>query len=448
LERHVVILGNGIAGTTAARHVRKAGQDRITLISDESDEFFSRTALMYVYMGHMTLEQIRPYDAAFWSRNRIGLLRALVVRVDPARKRLHLADGAELPYDVLVLATGSRSNRPGWPGEELHGVQGLYGLEDLERMERDTAGVERAVVVGGGLIGVEMAEMLRSRGIAVTFLVREAEWMDFAFPPEEARMIGRHIREHAVDLRLGAELERIVGDDAGQVRAVVTRDGAELPCGFVGLTVGVGPNVAVLRGSGIECDRGVLVDELLRTSVEDVYAVGDCAQLRRPAPGRRAVEPVWYAGRAMGRTVARTICGQPTPYDPGIWFNSAKFFDLEWQVYGDVPPRPGPGVEELYWEHPAGRRAIRIRHLAGDGAVTGFNLMGIRYRHERCERWIAERRGIRDVLQQLGAANFDAELEPQYEAEVVAAYNRLHPDRPLTLRRRRGLGKLFARSAS
>lgn len=451
MAKRIVVLGNGIAGITAARQIRKRSNDSITVISKESDHFFSRTALMYVYMGHLTYEQTKPYEDDFWRRNRIELMRAWVEQIDPERRRLEIRDGEPLEYDVLVLATGSRSNKFGWPGEDLPGVQGLYSLQDLERMERDTGNIGRAVVVGGGLIGVETAEMLGSRGIPTTFLVREPNWMSFAFPAEESTMIGRHILDHGIDVRFATELERIEPGANGRVSRVVTTAGEKIEAGFVALTVGVSPNIGFLDGSGIECDRGVLVDAQLKTSVPGVFAIGDCAQLREPAAGRRPVEPLWYTGRAMGQTVARTICGEPTEYAQGIWFNSAKFFDLEWQVYGQLPAQLPEGESEIFWQHPHEPKAIRIRYRTEDESVRAFNLIGIRYRHETCHRWIDERRPLRHVLENLGAANFDPELYREYESELVACYNRSHPDRPLRLRLRRGLSgwvRLLRRSAA
>lgn len=441
--RQIVILGNGIAGITAARHVRKLSDHEITVVSSESDHFFSRTALMYIYMGHMTYEHIKPYEDWFWEKNRIKLVRAHAEAIETDKKQLRLAGGRHLPYDSLLIATGSKSNKFGWPGQDLHGVQGLYSLQDLEQMETSTRGVRRAVVVGGGLIGVEMAEMLHSRGIAVTFLVREPSWMNFVFPAEESVMVNRHLHSRGIDLRLATELDRILPDERGRARAVVTKTGEEIPCQFVGLTVGVSPNVGFLAGSGIECDRGVLTDEYLRTSVPDVYAAGDCVELRTPKPGRRPIEPLWYTGRIMGETVAKTLCGEPTEYDPGIWFNSAKFFDLEYQVYGDVPAKPREGEATLYWEHPQGEKSIRIHHRTADGAVLGFNLMGVRYRHEVCDEWIRSGRPLRWVVENLGVANFDPEFYTQHEVDLLEVYNRQHPESPIKLRRKRGLRGLF-----
>ncbi|MDY7092891.1 MAG: NAD(P)/FAD-dependent oxidoreductase, partial [Acidobacteriota bacterium] len=131
------------------------------------------------------------------------------------------------------------------------------------------------------------------------------------------------------------------------------------------------------------------------------------------------------------------------------WFNSAKFFDLEWQVYGTVPSELPEDQETLYWEHEDGERALRINYRREDQAVQGFNLMGIRYRHALCEQWIEEERPLPAVLENLGAANFDPEIYRQYENRLVELYNRRHPDRPVKLRRKRGLaGFLRLRRAS
>ncbi|MFN4081489.1 MAG: NAD(P)/FAD-dependent oxidoreductase [Saprospiraceae bacterium] len=441
---NIVIIGNGIAGTNAARHIRKRNSDcRIVIISEESLQPFSRTALMYIYMGHLRLRDTYLYEDWFWDKNRIERVLGRVTGVDTALKMIHLSDGSEMTYDRLIIATGSKSNKFGWPGQDLQGVRGLYHLQDLEAMEACSKGLQRAVVVGGGLIGIEMVEMFLSRGIPVTFLVRERSFWNFVLPPEESQMINRHIREHGVDLRLGVELQEIIDDGYGRARAVRTKTGEEIPCGFVGLTVGVSPNVDFLRGSGIALNRGVLADEYLQTSAPDVYAIGDCAELRNPPPGRRPIEAIWYAGRMMGQTVAATICGQPERYAPRLWFNSAKFFDIEYQIYGDVPALAPEGVASLYWEHPQGKKAVRINYRKEDGAVLGFHLMGVRYRHEVCERWILTRTPIREVLENLALANFDPEFYRAYEPEIISLYN-TQTGAALRPRSSRSLGKVLS----
>lgn len=439
---HIAIIGNGVSGITAARFIRKLSDHQITVISAETDYFFSRTALMYIYMGHMRFVDTQPYEPWFWEKNRIDLRKGWVERVDFHQKQLAFTDGSSLGYDKLILATGSAPNKFGWPGQDLQGARGLYSYQDLEYMEAHSEGLQRAVIVGGGLIGIEMAEMFHTRHIPVTFLVRESSYWNGVLPPEESEMVNRHIREHGFDLRLNTELKEIVDDGKGRACAVITNSGERIDCGYVGLTAGVHPNIGFLKNSALEIDRGILVNEQLQTNLPDVYATGDCVQLRNPHPGRRPIEAVWYTGRMMGETVAHTICGHAQAYDPGIWFNSAKFLDIEYQIYGDVPAQQPEDIESLYWEHPDGRRSIRINYRREGGAVTGFNLMGVRYRHEVCEKWIAEQTNIEDVLQQLGLANFDPEFYREYEQEVVQLYNR-QSGRQLQLRQKRGLNAVI-----
>ena len=436
---HVCIIGNGIAGVTAARHIRKgkpASAFRITIISSETDHFFSRTALMYIYMGHMTYEHTKPYEDGFWPKNNLELVRDYVTAVDTANKQLHLRTGVDLSYDVLILATGSAGNRAGWPGEDLQGVQGMITYQDIAAMEVNTQNVQRAVIVGGGLIGIEMAECLHTRHIPVTFLIREKEYWQGVLPLEEAQMISRHMRSYGIDLRAETELKEIHGDEQGRVRAVSTKEGEEISCQFVGITIGVHPNISFLKDSGIETDRGILVNEFLETNVPDVYAVGDCAQHRVAPPARKNLEQIWYSGRMQGETVAKTICGQKMHYIPGVFFNSAKFFDIEYQVYGQVSAEPKEDEERFYWEHPDGEKAVRVIFEKESGAIRGFNLMGIRFRHEVCDRWIREKADVTYVMEHLKEANFDPEFYKTYEAEIVTKFNSTYPDRPVRVRRK------------
>lgn len=282
---------------------------------------------MYIYMGHMRYEHTKPYEDGFWEKNRIGLLRDYVEKVDTDQKQLLLRSGNVQDYDVLILAVGSRSNRFGWPGQDLQGVQGLVNLQDLELMEHNSKGIKRAVIVGGGLIGIEMAEMLQTRNIPVAMLIREENYWNNVLPRQEAQMVNRHIREHGVDLRLRTELKEIIGGPDGKVSGVVTTAGEEIDCQFVGLTVGVSPNISFLQNSEIKTERGILVNAFFETNIPDVYAIGDCAQFEEAPEGRRNMEQVWYTGRMHGETLALTLSGTRTAYKPGPWFNSAKFFN-------------------------------------------------------------------------------------------------------------------------
>ncbi|MDA0974194.1 MAG: FAD-dependent oxidoreductase [Bacteroidetes bacterium] len=445
---HTVIIGNGISGITTARHLRKLdSQRKITVISAETDHFFSRTALMYIYMGHMRYEDTKPYEDFFWSKNRIELKRAYVESIDFQSKHLLMIGGETMAYDQLVLALGSKPNKFGWPGQDLSGVQGLYSYQDLEQLEANTdpygepQRVKRAVLVGGGLIGIEMAEMLLTRGIPVTFLVRESHFWGNILPKEESEMIMRHMAEHHIDLRVESELEEILPDESGKVKGVRIKNGEIIECQLVGLTAGVSPNIGFLKGTELETDRGILVDPFLRTNLPEVYATGDCVQFREPVAGRRALEQVWYTGRIMGETLARTLNGTPLAYQPGHWFNSAKFLDIEYQTYGWVFPEPREGEVHFYWEHQDGKRSIRLNYQKDSLKFIGVNAFGIRLRHDTLDRWLNKEQTADHVISHMRDANFDPEFYKGFEAEMVSAYEE-HSGRKIELKKR-SLKRIF-----
>jgi len=423
MSQKVVIIGNGIAGVTAARHIRKNSDDEILIISAETEFFFSRTALMYVYMGHMRFEDIKPYEDWFWKKNRIDLMFDYVQSIDFEQKQLDLKKGQSVSYDKLILAVGSKPNKFGWPGQDLKGVQGLYTYQDLEEVEENSKNARNAVIVGGGLIGVELAEMFISRGIAVTFLVREGRFWGNVLPKEEGELITRHIREHHVDLRLNTELDEIIDDGNGQVKEIRTKDGEVIPCQIVGLTAGVSPNVEFLRGSNLKVDRGIVVNAYMETNMPDVYAIGDCAQFDNPVDGRRPVEQVWYTGRIMGETVAQNIAGNRKAYEPGPWFNSAKFFDIEYQTYGWVFAQLQENETDFYWEHENGKIALHVVWDQTTKEFKGVNVFGIRLRHELFDNWLKNRASIEEVLANLKTANFDPEFYTHYEEAILNQFN-------------------------
>lgn len=424
---HIVIIGNGISGVTTARHIRKLSGKKITLISAETDHFFSRTALMYIYMGHMKYKHTKPYEDYFWKKNKIELKRGFVKTINHNEKQLEFAEGDTVSYDKLVIAVGSKSNKFGWLGQDLNGVQGLYSKQDLDALEEYTPNnkaCKRAVIVGGGLIGIELAEMLHSRNIPVTFLVRENSFWDIVLPQGESEMLNRHIKNHHIDLRLGMSLKEILSDDNGKARAVVIAEtGEELPCNLVGLTAGVSPNIDFLKESGIELSHGVKVNRFLETNIKDIYAIGDCAEQHEPIGNRRPIEAVWYTGRMMGETVAQTICGNPLEYKPGHWFNSAKFFDIEYQTYGWVFANKKDYEEHFHWKHEDDTKCITVAYHKDSNVFLGINTFGIRMRHEVFDRWLTEKRDVNFVMKNLSEANFDPEFYKKFESQVLLAYN-------------------------
>jgi NAD(P)H-nitrite reductase large subunit len=205
----------------------------------------------------------------------------------------------------------------------------------------------------------------------------------------------------------------------------------------VGLTVGVHPNISIVKESQIATNMGILVNDYLETNIKDVYAAGDCVEIISEDGDLNRVEQLWYTGKMHGEALAKTICGKRTKYERGIWFNSAKFFDIEYQTYGNVGPKTQRGEKSFYWEHKDRKKCLRIVYDEKTNAVKGFNIFGIRFRHRICEEWIREERKIEYVLSHLRDANFDPEFYEKNEPLIIEKFNKNNSDNKILLKPKR-----------
>jgi len=415
-----VIVGNGIAGTEAALLLRRRdARAEITIVSSEHDHLFSRPALMYVLCGQLRLQDTEPFDRKLYQRLRIRLVRGRVAKLTAAERQIELEGGLRLPYDKLLLATGSLARVPEWTGLAGPQVHSFVTLDDCQALAREAQPGQRAVVVGGGLIGVEVAEVLRMLGLAVTFLVRESWYFPVALSVQEGALVAERIQAHGCDLRLGVTVTELVRTAEGRLTTVSTNQGA-FPCDLVVCAIGVTPNTSFLRNSGLTLapGGGIEVDSALRTNLADVWAAGDCANVTW-ADGSRRPEQLWYTARDQGRVAARSMLGDAACYSRTEIYNSAKFFDLEYTMAGFVPAlrdaAGGSAVEPpgvTTWFRRQRDRPAAQRILVRDGRVIGFSMLGSRFDHALLLRWIAEQRELSWVLAHLRAAQFDEELEP------------------------------------
>jgi NADPH-dependent 2,4-dienoyl-CoA reductase/sulfur reductase-like enzyme len=427
---HYAILGNGVAGIEAALGLRAREADsRITLVSAEHDHFFSRPALMYVFAGQTTLRDTEPYDRGLYERMRFERRSGRVASLDAPGHALVFDDGSRLGYDKLLLAVGSKARAAPWPDAEGEGLHYFVTLRDLETLDRAAREGMRAAVVGGGLIGVEVAEILHDRGLGVSFVIREGWYFPAALDANESALVAEHMRDHGIDVRTGAAVDRVVRGDAGRIRALRLVGGVELPTDLVVSSIGVVPNTGFLAGGDLKLasNGAIETDDALRTSVPDVWAAGDCANVAW-IDGSRRPEQLWYTARDQGRVAARSMLGDDVGYRRGTWYNSAKFFDLEWTTAGHVPATVGPdgaavaplpGYRSWFQRVPDRLESQRIV-VKGD-RVVGFNMLGSRFNHEPLLEWIQERRSLEWVLAHLAEAQFDEELSPRFRIHSGAS---------------------------
>jgi len=448
----IVIIGNGVAGIEAALAVRKREPHwDITVISEESDHFFSRTALMWVFSGQMSHQDIEPLERDAYQRLGFRRVRARATGIDTVNRRVSLAGNQEpIAYDRLLIASGSKP-RPGpWPGSDARGVGHFVTLQDLDWYEREVhGGVSRGggpprprahlnesdgdspyrfretaaerrgqlarqpAVIGGGLIGIEAVEVAVAAGLRPHFFIREEWFWPIAFDRRESQWIGDRMAEHGVEVHLEHEVDAIETDADGNVSAVRTNLGRyESDCVVIG--IGVIPNTDWLSESGLELDErgGIVVDEGLQTSAADVFAAGDCASVRW-FDGTRRPEQLWYTARDQGRVVGGRLLGDGSRYERGTWYNSAKLMDVEYTTAGLV--NWNLDREENWFFEEKTKVSSTTRVVVQDDRVVGFNMLGRRWDHSVLIRWIEERRSLGWVLDHLNDAAFDTELVPQLQ---------------------------------
>jgi NADPH-dependent 2,4-dienoyl-CoA reductase/sulfur reductase-like enzyme len=415
------IIGNGVAGITAALELRSRDPHAaITVVSGESDYFFSRTALMYAFMDRLNRRDLEPYERDVYAAQRIERVRGRVTGLDATARSLTFNDGRTVQWDRLLLATGSAPRRPEWRGVERvrSGLVHFVSLQDLDACEGVARRGERAVVVGGGLIGIELVECLRWAGMDVTFLIREPWYWPVALSADESAMVIGHIRGHGVHVVAGEAVAEVESDAAGAATAVVTERGERYACGALGVAIGVQPAVAWLRNVSTppRLGRGICVDAAFRTSLEGVFAAGDCAEVASPGAAS-FVEQLWYSAKRQGRLAAHSMLGEPVAYGPPQFFNSSKFFEIEYTTVGRFP---AASERDFYFRYPGRDASLRV--AVRDGAVCAFNLLGSRWDHTLLARWIAERRSLDDVMARLDQAQFDVEFGRLDLAPARAAY--------------------------
>ena len=346
-----VIVGASLAGTAAAGALRREGFDgRVVLVGDEPDPPYERPPLSKEYLrGEKPAEDLRLREEGWWDENDVELrLSTRVVRLDPAAREVELSDGERLGYDRLLLATGARNRPLSMPGGGLAGVFQLRTLEDADRLREASRAGARAVVVGAGFIGMEVAASLRSLGLDVTVVeVFEAPLVR-AIGAEMGRVLEAIHRDRGVAFRFGEGVERLEGD--GRVGRVVTTGGEAIDADLVVAGVGVRPNAELAEDAGLPVDNGILVNERLETNVPGVFAAGDVANHEHPVFGRRIrVEHFDNASR-MGAAAAGNMLGRGASFDDAHWFWSDQYehtidhagFAPEWDqvvVRGSVEER-------------------------------------------------------------------------------------------------------------
>lgn len=332
----ILIVGAGHAGAQAAIGLRQRGfSGTITLVGEEPDLPYERPPLSKDYLaGAKSFERLLLRPESFWAERDIALQTGRRVEaVDAARNFVATSDGSRMSYGKLVWAAGGAARRLACKGSDLQGVHSVRTRSDVDAIRSELGQARRVVIAGGGYVGLETAAVLVKLGKSVTVVEAQERVLARVAGVAISRFYETEHRRRGVDLRLGTSVERLEGEN-GRVTSIRCADGLVIPCDLLLVGIGIDPAIAPLLAAGAEGGNGVVVDEYCRTSLPDIFAIGDCAaHVNRFAGGAVIrLESVQNANdQAM--TVAKLLTGCPEPYDSVPWFWSNQF-ELRLQTVG------------------------------------------------------------------------------------------------------------------
>ncbi|MGA2269593.1 MAG: FAD-dependent oxidoreductase [Bryobacteraceae bacterium] len=333
---HVVVVGSSAAGIAACEAAREhAPECSITLVTADASPQYSRPLLSYVLAGRIGRPAIH-WRADGYLENDLNVRVLHKVGHALACPSLLLDDGTELSFDRLILATGARGATLSIPGAGLAGVHALRNLEDLDEIEKEAGPGRRAVVLGGGNVGLQTCEALLSRGLRVTVVVTSPHLLSQMVDAEAGRRVAELFIRHGLDVRTGRDAVEIAGD--GHVEGVRLDDGERIGADLVIVGKGIKPNVEWLRGSGVRVGRGIIVDLCGRTSVPGIFAAGDCAEATDPLTGRPVISGIWPVAYEMGRAAGSAAVGVERPSAGALRMNASRFFGEPIISIGEVCP--------------------------------------------------------------------------------------------------------------
>lgn len=384
-----VIIGTGISGFSAAHTLRSLDSSpEIILISDDPHGFYSRPGLAYYLTGEIPEKQLFPFNKNGKLDLDVQRLLGRVTALNPQSHSIEVTNQGAISYDRLLLATGASAVSLQIPGIELKGVVKLDNLDDTRHILSLIRRSKRAVVVGGGVVGLELVEGLVAQGIKVHYLLRRDWFWSNVLAQAEAHMIEHHLTNDGVRLHHRTEVVEVLGKK-GKVVGVRTSQGEVIRCDLFAVGIGVRACKELAQQAGLETDRGILVNEYLQTSAPDIFAAGDVAQILDPRTGQASIDNLWYPGRKQGRVAAMNMTGQKQAYQRTVASNVLRLAGVMTTIIGSIGSGRGDG--EVYttrgssetWQPlpnsiatESGTDVSHLRLVLGEHLLLGAVVMG------------------------------------------------------------------------
>ncbi len=337
-----LIIGNSVGGVAASEAIREIDKvGKIVMVSEEPHRVYSRALIPYFIAGRIDLEKMYYRDANFYEKNDIlPFLGKKVIKIDFKDRKAEMEDGCKIGYKKLLLATGAAPFIPQMKGLDKErpkdGFFTFSSLDDAMKIKKkiESGIAERAAVLGGGLTGLMAAEALAENGIEVTVVELAGSLLPGVLDETASHLVEEHLEEKSLKISTGRRIVEVVGEES--VETAVLDDGTILPCDLLIIGAGVRPRVELARDTGVRVNRGIVVDRRMRTSVNDVYACGDCAEDYDFLQGDFRLLPIWPTAYAGGRVAGFNMCGVEREYRWGTNMNSMHFFGLRIIVAGSI----------------------------------------------------------------------------------------------------------------
>ena len=364
-----LIVGGGIAGTTAADGIRKKADGRVMIVTDEPHPLYSRVRLPDYVAGQIPRERVFMKDEGWYRERNIQLVRERsVVRLSPADRSVQLSDGSTVRYGTLLLAMGGAARRLSCEGADWSGVHYLRTIDDADRIRAAIPASSRAVVIGGGFIGLELARCFAQHGRETTLVLMEPWFWPHLLDQESGAMIERTLRDHGIDVRYSEQLQSIRND--GSFGHAVMAGGRSFACDILGVGIGISTLHPFVKDAGLDIRKGIVTDEHFRASAPSVFAAGDVAEFFDLTRGRSNQIGNWSNAMEQGKVAGLNMAGEQTPYR-FVSNYVITVFGLAIGFAGD--PTAQPATEIIKRGSPESGSYTRI--FVRDGVINGATVL-------------------------------------------------------------------------
>ncbi|MFB6105357.1 MAG: NAD(P)/FAD-dependent oxidoreductase [Halobacteriaceae archaeon] len=405
MSESFVILGDGIAGSSAAETLREENPDAdITVVTDEGEPLYNRILIKEFAKGKLPEAPISIHDEDWYDDRNVDLrLNTLVTDVDTEAHTLHVHDGEDIAYDKLLVATGGTPTQLPVPNADADGIHHFWTFEDARRIKDHAETAENGIVVGAGLLGIDLAAICAAQEVDAHYLMRGDCWWRYALSEDGAEIIHDALREKGVDPVFGSGVEQFEVDDEGHVTGATDPNGDYYEGEFVGVAIGLNFNTEFLQGSGVERDDGIVVDEYMQTSAEDVYAAGDITRFYDTILGDHEQNGSWGSAKQQG-----TVAGKNMAADGEVeafrWVSSYSIthFDFPFLSFGH-PTIGDDEAERKYSDTEWRRLAFK------DGKIVGGVLIGDLSPQSKYKRLMQDEAVVADQKDVLLEKSFDPE---------------------------------------